>query len=235
MLLISYLFIKLFIEVLSWQIDFTFTSITWTKTWKWFFIKNENNFWLENVSEKYNISNEFLKNNEFPQKTSSKMNIWMKILKKFSFVISLFCFVKSKLSVLHSTSLQARIWSIHYHFLLLPFAMMTTSHNFHLFWTIDRISWGVENIRIFSISMKMNRWSLLLWSRILVLTFLFQQQLQKMCNLVLLCSIIHVLQHPGAMEVDKSCYCYVAIFRSNQTATTKCKNLFPLYQSCKIT
>ena len=146
-------------------------------------------------------------------------------------ILNLFRWEKERISIMLSIYLS----SIHYHYLLLSFAMMTTLHNFHLFWTIDRISWGVENIRIFSISMKMNRWSLLLWSRILVLTFLFQQQLQKMCNLVLLCSIIHVLQHPGAMEVDKSCYCYVAIFRSNQTATTKCKNLFPLYQSCKIT
>ena len=60
-------------------------------------------------------------------------------------ILNLFRWEKERISIMLSIYLS----SIHYHFLLLSFAMMTTLHNFHLFWTIDRISWGVENIRIF--------------------------------------------------------------------------------------
>ena len=114
-------------------------------------------------------------------------------------ILNLFRWEKERISIMLSIYLS----SIHYHFLLLSFAMMTTSHNFHLFWTIDRISWGVENIRIFfpfhSTNLR-NVHTFMLWINAFycfevpyVLSFLLQKQLQKMCNSVLLCSIIHVL------------------------------------------
>ena len=87
-------------------------------------------------------------------------------------ILNLFRWEKERISIMLSIYLS----SIYYHFLLLSFAMMTTLHNFHLFWTIDRISWGVENIRIFSISFNkstkrthiyaLNQRILLLWSPI---------------------------------------------------------------------